>query len=98
MIVGRVLGWVGLLAGLILLGRDLLGWLDTRRLEPLTIDRLWLSLHPASLVALQHYLPGRLWNAAAPALQMWAWPAPLILGFVLIVACRPRDHHVRRRR
>jgi hypothetical protein len=76
-----------------------LGWLDTHRLEPLSFRRLWLDLDPAALGAVQHRLPERLWDAAvAPALELWAWPALLILGFVLIALCRPRFETRRRRR
>jgi hypothetical protein len=90
MIVARVLGWASFLAGLILLGRDLLGWLDTHRLEPLSFRRLWLDVDPGAFAAAQRHVPARLWEAAAaPALELWAWPALLILGLVLIVFCRP---------
>jgi hypothetical protein len=99
MIVGRVLGWALLVAGLVLLGRDLLGWLDTRRFAPETFGHLWLDLAPASLASLQAHLPQRLWDAVAtPALAAWAWPVLLALGVALVALCRPRLHGRRRHR
>jgi hypothetical protein len=94
--VGRVLGWALFLAGLLLLGRDLLGWLDTRRFEPLSFSSLWLDLGPASLAALQHRVPERLWDAAAPILALWTWPVLLAIGFALIALRRSRGHARRR--
>jgi hypothetical protein len=99
MIVGRVLGWILFLCGLVLLGRDLLGWLDTHRLEPESFGRLWSDLDAGGLAAFQHRVPERVWElAVAPTLALWAWPALLILGFVLIALCRSSGTRVRRRR
>jgi hypothetical protein len=97
MIVGRMLGWLLFLAGLVLIGRDLLGWLDTRRLEPLSFRGLWHDLDPGGLAALQHRVPELLWNVLTPFLALWAWPVLLILGFVLVALCRPRFPARRRR-
>jgi hypothetical protein len=99
MIVGRVLGWILFLCGLTLLGRDVLGWLDTHRLQAESFGRLWSDLDSKGLSAFRHRVPERAWELAiAPSLDLWAWPALLILGFVLITLCRSRATHVRRRR
>ena len=88
MIVGRVLGWLLFLAGLVLLGRDLLGWLDTHRLEPLSFRRLWLDLDPGASPGAAH-APERVWDIPAPARALGLAGAA-DPGFVLIALCRPR--------
>jgi hypothetical protein len=100
MIVLRGLGWLLLLAGLMLLGRDLLGWLDTHRLEPLSFRNLWFDLGGSGLAAPPPQIPPLVWDAVLrPALSLWAGPILTVLGLaILAFGPRPRPRARRRRR
>jgi hypothetical protein len=43
MIVGRVIGWIALLAAAAVLVRDLLVWVDTKHWAPIALGQLWYS-------------------------------------------------------
>ena len=86
MIIGRVIGWLLLVAALIVLGRDIMGWFDTGSFTPIAAGQLWSQLSPSSVESAQQ----RLWN---PILDLLAWPAVLVLGIpglVLSALFRPR--------
>jgi hypothetical protein len=95
MIVGRVIGWVLLAAGLVVLARDLLGWLDTGIFAPIALGQLWFDLAPGSLnlaqAVVQRYLHPALWDPVVlSVLFLWASAFLILLGAVLVLACRPR--------
>jgi len=99
MIVGRVIGWILLVAALLVLGRDLVTWLDTGSFAPSAAGTLWFELSPSTLElaqpAIQRHVAAWLWD---PIVTVLTWPAALILGvpgLALAWLCRPRE---RRRR
>ena len=100
MIVGRLVGWLLIIAALVAEGRDLWGWRDTQRFQVSALGQLWYKVHPNSLellqAAIQRHVAVWLWDwVIFPILQ---WPAALTLavpGFLLVWLCRRRD---RRRR
>jgi hypothetical protein len=104
MFVGRLLGWLVILGGLIVLGRDLLAWRDGGEFQPIVLGQLWFDLHPASLEllqpAIQRHIHPALWDwVVQPVLLSYAFPTLLILGLVLLFLCRRRaEGSVRRRR
>jgi hypothetical protein len=103
MIVGRVIGWVLLLAGLVVLARDLLGWLDTGVFAPVALGQLWFDLSPGSLnlvqAVVQRYIHPALWEPGITSvLFLWASPFLLVLGMLLLVLCRRRGNERWRRR
>jgi hypothetical protein len=103
MIVGRLLGWLLLIFGVVVLGRDLLGRLDTHRFEPVVLGALWGDLDRGSLdaaqVMIQRHVSPVLWDPVIAALlQWWASPVFLAIGLLLIVALRRRDDRSARRR
>ena len=53
MIVGRVIGWIILLAGGAVLVRDLLVWIDTKHWAPVALGQLWYQLNRSSLNLVQ---------------------------------------------
>ena len=92
MIIGRMIGWVLLLAGLLVLGRDLL-----------VLGELWYAIHPASLQllqpAIQRHIHPALWDwIVQPLLLGWAWAILVALGFALLTFFRRRERHRRRPR
>ena len=112
MIIGRLIGWVLLLAGLLVLGRDLLvlgtGYDLFSRLDiarhnaPIVLGELWYAIHPASLQllqpAIQRHLHPALWDwVVQPVLLWWAWAIFLALGIVLLMLFPRRDEWSRRR-
>jgi len=102
MFVGRLLGWLCFFAGLIIIGRDVIAWLDTGSFHAIAIGELWFRLDPTSLEvfqpAVQRHIHPALWDwVIQPVLLWWAGLSALGLGFVLITLCRRRDERVRRR-
>jgi len=73
----RLVGWLLLLAGLMVLGRDLIGWWDLGVYAPVSLDALWRDLARTSY--------GKIHGAFPPALLLlWAAPAIAVPGLVLI--------------
>ncbi|MBX6369807.1 MAG: hypothetical protein IRZ04_17635 [Rhodospirillales bacterium] len=102
MIVGRVVGWAVFLAGLVVLGRDILGWLDTGIFAPIVLGQLWFDLSPGSLnlaqAVIQRYIHPALWDPVITSvLFLWASPFFLILGIALVWLFRRRGRRSRRR-
>ncbi len=80
----RVLGSVLLVIAVMLLGYDVIGWLTTGGLEPISAGQLWYQVHPTSLQtaepAIARYLHPFLWHPiissilVAPAFVVFAVP------------------------
>lgn len=103
MIVGRLVGWVLFLSGLVVLVRDLVGWLDTGTFAPIVLGELWFTLHAASLnvvqAVVQRYVHPALWDPVITSvLFVWAFVVLGLPGLALIVLCRRRAGAFRRRR
>jgi hypothetical protein len=112
MIVGRVIGWVLLLVGLVILARDLLvlgpgydllTWFDAKpHAAPIVFGELWYAIHPDSLQllqpAIQRHLHPALWDwVVQPVLLSWAWVVFVALGLALLVLFHRRADRLRRR-
>jgi hypothetical protein len=90
MILGRILGWIVLLAGLSVLLRDVLVWIDTGRLLPLALGEAPRAIDPWGQIPA--------WPAvAAPLAALWAWPVLTLLGALLLVLFRRRPQRRRSR-
>src|SRR5690242_8677897 len=103
MIVGRVIGWVLLLAGLVVLARDVIGWIDTRVFAPIVLGQLWFDLSPGSLnlvqAVVQRYIHPALWDPVITSvLFLWASAFFIVLGLVFLALFRRRASGWRRRR
>ena len=98
MIVVRILGWVLLLAGVIVLGRDVLAWHDTGVLAPVSLEQLWLELGRASLAQFENALAPWALTITRPALTPWAAPCLVALGFAVAWLGRRRQQQRPRRR
>ncbi len=103
MILGRLLGWLVILCGLIVLGRDLFAWYGDGRFAPIAIGQLWFDLDPTSLEllqpAIQRHIYPPLWDwIVQPVLLWYAFPTLLVLGALLLLLCRGRRERARARR
>jgi len=82
MIVGRVIGWILVVAGLAILAKDVIGWLDTGTLAFSATGELWFSLHNGSLNLIQaitqRYIWPTLWDPVLVTVLLW--PAFLVIG------------------
>jgi ABC-type Fe3+ transport system permease subunit len=96
MIVGRFLGWLLVLAGLVVLGRDLLLWWDTGRFVPIVLGQLWYDLSPNTLQlaqpAIQRHVSPYLWDPIIQTILLW-WAAAVFLvpGLILLALFRRRE-------
>jgi hypothetical protein len=95
MVVGRVIGWIVLLAGAAVLVRDGLVWIDTKHWAPIALGQLWYQLNRSSLnlvqAVVQRYIHPFLWDPIIVSLLLsWAFAALMILGVLLLVLFRRR--------
>jgi hypothetical protein len=96
MIVGRVIGWIVLLAGAAVLVRDGLVWIDTKHWAPIALGQLWYELNRSSLnlvqAVVQRYIHPFLWDPIIVSLLLsWAFAVLMILGVLLLVLFRRHD-------
>src|SRR5215469_10891323 len=96
MIVGRVIGWLALLAGAAVLVRDLLVWIDTKHWAPIALGQLWFDLNRASLnlvqAVVQRYIHPFLWDPVIVSILLsWAFAVLMVVGALLIVLFRKRS-------
>ncbi|MDE2228452.1 MAG: hypothetical protein KGL11_05355 [Alphaproteobacteria bacterium] len=88
---GRWLGFLLLLAALLVLGRDLLAWRAEHVLAPISLGELWIELNRASLAAARRDLPALLWDPVMiTLLRLWAAPALALPGLLLYWPARKR--------
>ena len=82
MIVGRVIGWVLIVAGIAILARDMIAWIDAGSPAFVAAGQLWFTLHDGSLNLIQaitqRYVWPPLWDPIAVTVLLW--PAFLVIG------------------
>jgi hypothetical protein len=82
MIVGRIIGWFLVAAGIVILTRDLIGWINAGLLSFAAAGELWFMLHDSSLnliqAVTQRYVFPQLWDPIAVTVLLW--PAFLVVG------------------
>jgi hypothetical protein len=95
MIVGRVIGWLVLLAGLSVLTRDVMVWIDRRTWAPLALGQLWYELNRSSLnlvqAVIQRYFSPFLWSPIIVRILLcWAFAVLIALGAAMLLIFRSR--------
>ncbi len=95
MIVGRLIGWVALLAGAAVLGRDALVWIRTKHWAPIALGQLWYEVNRSSLnlvqAVTQRYIHPFLWDPIIVTILLsWAFAVLMILGVLLLAVFRKR--------
>ncbi|MGH7064918.1 MAG: hypothetical protein ACREET_12645 [Stellaceae bacterium] len=102
MTLGRIIGWALFLAGLSVLLRDVLVWLDAGTWAPLAIGEVWYDLDRSSLnlaqAVVQRYLYPFLWNPVIVGLLLcWAFPVLIGLGAAILLVSYRRARRKRPR-
>ena len=85
MIVGRIIGWIFLIAALAVLARDVLASIDAGSLSLIAAGELWFTLHQTSLQvaepAIARHIPvigPWLWHPVISTIL--TWPALFVFG------------------
>jgi len=97
MVVVRAVGYLLLIAGLIVLGRDGLAWHDTGHIDPVALGPLWLELSRRSYEITETALAPWLLDILHRILFLWAAPSFLVVGLALALVGRSRRRRHRRR-
>jgi hypothetical protein len=103
MILVRFVGWLLLLAALVVLGRDGLVWYDTHVFAPVSLEELWSNFDRSSLdrfeaTVVRTVAPWVWTGFIHVVLRFWAALTFAVLAFLLIWAAHPGDDRRRRRR
>jgi hypothetical protein len=98
--IGRIIGWMLILAALILLGLDLLDFYRMKVFDPLAAGELWYSAHRGSLnlaqAVVQRYLHPAIWDPAITwILTQPAFAVVGLPGVLLVVLCQRPRHRPR---
>ena len=98
--IGRLIGWIIFLAGLSVLVRDVMVWIDTKDWAPIALGQLWFDLNRSSLnlvqAVVQRYIHPFLWDPVIVSILLcWAFAVLMVLG-LLILAVSGRRARQRR--
>ena len=93
MLIIRLIGWVFVLAALIILLIELRFWLTSGEWLLIPIGQLWYQLHSESLniaqAVIQRYLHPYIWDPWILAILLTpSWPTFSTIGAVIVVLCR----------
>jgi hypothetical protein len=97
--IGRLIGWIIFLAGLSVLVRDVLVWIDTKQWAPIALGQLWYDLNRSSLnlvqAVVQRYIHPFLWDPILVTILLWwAFAVMMVLGLLILAL----SHRAARRR
>ena len=94
MIVGRLIGWLFLLAGLAVLARDMMHAAANQVWNPIGLGQLWQRIAPATLSSAQgatdRYMGVYAWQIIEAVLTVWAFAALVAIGLGLLIAFHRR--------
>ena len=92
--IGRIVGWIFLVAGCFVLVRDFWVSFQVRHWAPIALGQLWYAIDRSSMVitqaAIQRYISVKAWYVLDALLVVWASLALIIIGMALLLAFRPR--------
>jgi hypothetical protein len=100
MVVGRILGWLLIVAAVLVAANEAYAWLDQGSYHVTAAGELWYELDRGSLnlmqAIVQRYVAPVLWDdGIRPLLLLPAWLVLGVPGVLLVALCRRRG---RRRR
>ncbi|MFC4271394.1 hypothetical protein GQF03_18490 [Sneathiella chungangensis] len=101
MIIGRLISWALIGAAFVVLGHDLLQYLNSETWHSILAGELWFRLNPEGLnlvqAVIQRYVWPALWDPVIVTLLLWpAWLVFLVPGIVLLLLFRKRRKAERR--
>jgi len=87
--IGRLIGWTVFLAGVAVLVRDMLVWIDTKHWVPIALGQLWFDLDRSSLnliqAVVQRYIHPFLWDPVIVSILLcWAFAVLMVLGLLVL--------------
>jgi hypothetical protein len=87
--IGRLIGWIIFLAGVSVLVRDVLIWIDTKQWAPISLGQLWFDLSRSSLnlvqAVVQRYIHPFLWDPIIVTILLcWAFAVLMVLGLLIL--------------
>jgi hypothetical protein len=93
--IGRLIGWIIFLAGLSVLVRDVLVWIDTKLWTPISLGQLWFDFSRSSLnlvqAVVQRYIHPFLWDPIIVTILLcWAFAVFMVLGLLILALCGRR--------
>jgi hypothetical protein len=92
MIGGRILGWVFLVAGLVVLARDFMVSFAEKHWAPIALGQLWYDLDRTSLDFVQGTIKRNVgygaWSVIDAMLICWASVAMIVIGIALLIVSR----------
>ncbi len=94
-IVGRIIGWIFLAAAFMVLGHDILQYLNTESWHSILLGELWYDLNPRGLnfmqAIIQRYVLAALWDPVITTVLLWpAWLDFLVPGIILVAIFHKR--------
>jgi len=82
MLVGRVIGWILVLAAIAILAGDIIAWINEGTLTFVAAGELWFTWHDSSLnliqAVTQRYVLPQLWDPVLVTVLLW--PAFLVVA------------------
>lgn len=94
-IIGRIIGWILVIAAVAVFARDILASIDSGSLALMSTGELWFRLDNGSLnlvqAVIQRYVFPSLWDPVIVTILIW--PATIVLGvpgMILVRLCRKR--------
>jgi hypothetical protein len=98
MIIGRIIGWIFALAGLVVLVRDFVISFEVGYWAPIALGQLWYNIDRSSLhttqEAIQYYSSREIWNTIDQTILMsWAFAVFMALGMSLLWIFATRLDH-----
>ena len=95
MLIGRLVGWVLVLAGVIVAIRDGLIWHATGNYPFSSGGQIWFETHPDSInlvqAVVQRYLVPEIWDPGIQTVLLWPAVATLLgAGFIFLILFRRR--------
>ena|SRR5215471_1112614 len=93
--IGRLIGWIFFLAGVSVLVRDVLVWIDTKHWAPIALGQLWYDFNRSSLnlvqAVVQRYVHPFLWDPIIVSILLcWAFAVLMVPGLLILALSRRR--------
>jgi hypothetical protein len=98
----RTIGWLFIVFGVVILGRDVARWLEFGYFQPTPLGQIWYLIDPSSLnttqAVIERYVAVWLWQGGIGMILRWpAWLTLPSIGVVCITVANMIDARVQKR-